>query len=366
MARIAVIAILALLCVSTFAAQSRLTSAQEKKIKELKDNKWGKILFTLAELQIQSEGPFEDLLETVEALISDLGDDIDAADEDYNERSLQNQSEVTRLEGEISDAEVAIANAQNLLDNVLYPTLESLEATRDGYNQEVEDNNEYVERITFEREEAHETYESRVAEHNDALSAIDECLEILGSLTGGLSLIQVKRVQASIHKVTQKLKRGVEETLVKALVSLASQEFADQGALLRVVQALEDVKQSVLDALDLEHTNEATSVAQYEEEVAEREADNKRLAREITLTNGEIDATENRISQKEIFLSIRRADLAQFEADLEAENEAFEEATAFYEDVRAELVREQAVAQDVAGILGNAGFSASITKNLGF
>jgi predicted nucleic acid-binding Zn-ribbon protein len=366
MTKLAVIGLLALLCVSTFATQTRLTSAQEKKIKELKDNKWGKIIFSLAELHVQSEGPFEDLIETVESLISDLGDSIDDADETYNERSLQHQSEVTRLEGEITDAEVAIANAENLLDNVLYPALEQLTATRDGYNDEVNENNAYVERITYEREEAHTSYEQRVAEHNDALSAIDECLEILGGLSGGLSLIQVKRVQSSIHKVTQKLKRGVEETLVKALVSLASQEFADQGALLRVINALEDVKQGVLDALDLEHTNEATSVAQYESEVAEREEDNKRLAREINITNGEIDATENRIAQKETFLNIRRADLAQFQADLEAENNAFEEATAFYEDVRAELVREQAVANDCLSILSNAGFSASITKNIGF
>jgi chromosome segregation ATPase len=366
MARLAVFAILALLCVSTFATQSRLTSAQEKKIKELKDNKWGKILFSLAELQVKSEGPFEELIEVVDALINDLGDSIEEADENYNERSLQNQSEVTRLEGEITDAEVAIANTQNILDNILYPTLQSLQDTVVSYNNEINENNAYVERITYEREEAHESYEARVEEHNEALSAIDECLEILSNLTGNLSLIQTKRVQASISKVTKKLKRGVEETLVKALVSLASNEFADTSAVLRVQNALQDVKDGVLEALDLEHTNEATAVAQFEEEVAEREADNRRIVRELNITQGEVESTERRISEKEIFLSIRQSDLASFTAELEAEEEAFEEATNFYEDVRAELVREQAVAQDVAGLLSNAGFSASITNNIAF
>jgi len=121
-----------------------------------------------------------------------------------------------------------------------------------------------------------------------------------------------------------------------------------------------------LEALDLEHTNEATAVAQFEEEVAEREADNRRIVRELNITQGEVESTERRISEKEIFLSIRQSDLANFTAELEAEEEAFEEATNFYEDVRAELVREQAVAQDVAGLLSNAGFSASITNNIAF
>jgi len=296
-----------------------------------------------------------------------LGESIEEADENYNERSIQHQIEVTRLEGEITDAEVAIANTQNILDNVLYPTLEQLKNTVESYNNEINENNAYVERITYEREEAHTSYEARVAEHNDALSAIDECLEILGSLGGSsLSLIQVKRVQNSIHAVTKKLKRGIEETLVKALVSLASSEFADTGAILRVVHALEDVKQGVLDALDLEHTNEKTAVAQFEQEVEERTADNKRITRELNITLGEVDATERRISEKEIFLGIRQGDLANFTSELNSENEAFEEATHFYEDVRAELVREQAVAQDVSGILRNAGFSASINKNIAF
>lgn len=320
----------------------------------------------LAELHIMAGGPLDELNEALEALIDDIQEKIDDNDEAYNERSLQNQSEVTRLEGQISDTEVQIASTTNILEAIYYPTLESLQTNLADLNAEVEENNDYVAEITAEREAQNETYNTVVDEHNDALSAIDECLEILGSLSGGLSLIQVKRVQSSIHKVTQKLKRGVEETMIKALVSLASQEFADQGALLRVVNALEDVKQGVLEALDLEHTNEATSVAQFESEVAEREEDNKRLAREINLTNGEIDATENRIAEKETFLSFRRADLAQFQADLEAENNAFDEATAFYEDVRAELVREQAVANDCYSILNNAGFSASITKNIGF
>jgi chromosome segregation ATPase len=366
MARVATFAVLALLLVSSLAVKTRLTAAQEKQIKELKKEKWGDILFTMAELQIQSQGPFEELLDAVSALVGDISDKIEDNDNAYTDRSNAHQSEVTRLEGVISDTNVAIANTENVLNNILYPTLEELQNRLQGYHNNVDENNAYMEKITFERNEAHEAYLDRVEDHNGALAAVDECLGILEQITGPLSLIQVKKVQNSIHKVTQKLKRGVEETMVKALITLASNEFADHSAILRVVHALEDVKDSVLDSLEQEHAEEARSLDQYNNEITERTKDNKRLAREINNTKGEIDGTERRIAEKETFLSVKRGDLVSFNAELEAENAAFEEATNFYEDVRAELVREQSVAQDVSTIISNAGFSSSISGNIGF
>jgi len=101
MARTIAIIVCMLLLSSTLAAASktRLTNAQEKKIKELKDTKLGQIILGLAELHIMSQGPIEDLVEAIEALIEDIDEKIEENDVAYNERSLQNQSEVTRLEG---------------------------------------------------------------------------------------------------------------------------------------------------------------------------------------------------------------------------------------------------------------------------
>lgn len=368
MTKILGLAICLLLVSTSFAAKTRLTSAQEKKVKELKESKLGHLIFELAELHIMSQGPLEDLIEALEALISDIDEKIEENDVQYNERSLQNQSEVTRLTGEITNAEVQISNTENLLNNILYPTLEELQGKVERLHEEVADNNEYVERITYEREEAHASYEQRVAEHNDALAALDECLEVLSELTGGasLSLIQTKRAKVTLNKAIKSLKRGVEQTMVKALIQMANSEFADSGALLRVVQAIEDVKEETLNAIELEHVNEATAVEQYESEVAQKESENQALGREINILNGEVEATENRIAEKENYLAIRQQDLANFTAELEAEEAAFEEATEFYENVRAELVREQAVGNDALQIVSNAGFGSSLSGNIAF
>jgi exonuclease VII large subunit len=193
MARSVALIICMLLVAGSFATQTRLTSAQEKKMVELKHTKLGEIMFTLAELHMLSGGPVEDLNEALEALIDDISEKIEDNDESYNERSLQNQSEETRLEGLISDAEVQISNTHNTLDNILYPTLEELQNRVAELNGDINENNEYVEEITVQREADHEVYEANVEEHNDALSAIDECLEILDQLSGNdISLIQTK------------------------------------------------------------------------------------------------------------------------------------------------------------------------------
>lgn len=118
--------------------------------------------------------------------------------------------------------------------------------------------------------------------------------------------------------------------------------------------------------MEFEHTNEATAQSQYEDEVAEREEDNRRLTREVNLTQGEIESTERRIADKENFLVLKNTDLENFSAELEAEHAAFEEATEFYEDVRSELVREQAVGNDALVIIQNAGFGGNVNNNIGF
>jgi len=367
MSRTIALCVCLLLVATSMASKSRLTSAQEKRLTEVRKHTIGEVMLGLAELHMLAEGPVDDLNEALEALIDDIQEKLDDNDEAYNERSLQNQSEVTRLEGQISDAEVQISSTTNVLESIYYPTLESLQQNLVDLNSEVDENNAYVEEITAEREAQHETYEANVAEHNDALSAIDECLEILNNLSGNdISLIQTKKIEVSLKKVVSKLKTNSNNSMLKALVSIASQEFANSGAVLRIVEAFENLKEGVLEALELEHTNENSAQEHFEGEVEERTEDNRRLAREINLVLGEIDSTENRIYEKEAYLADRQEALRVFTEELEAEEAAFEEATEFYEDVRAELVREQAVGNDCLEIVSNSGFGGNLSANLGF
>jgi hypothetical protein len=60
---------------------------------------------------------------------------------------------------------------------------------------------------------------------------------------------------------------------------------------------------------------------------------------------------------------LRQSDLKNYEADLAGENESFSDATDAYNDIRLQLERETAVANDALALVSNAGFAASLSKN---
>lgn len=353
--------VLATLMVSTMAVENKLTHVQEKKMKELQNEKWGHIIFELAELHSLAGGPLDDLVNAINQLVADLGDRIDELDEEYNDRSLFHQSEVTRIGSDISSAQISVSSTTNFLENILYPEQTKLEFNIASNNDAIDENNAYVVKLTFEREAQHEQYENRVTEANAALSAIDECLDIINQVSGGnLSFAQGKSINKSMKKVVDTLPKSTDEVLIKALVQLATEEFADQSALLRVFEALKDVKSGIQNDLQAEHDEEDRLQAEFEAEVAARQKENRDYTKQNIITTGELKVIVDRIDTKEAFLAVRTQDLANSEVELEAENESFEAATSAWEDIRAELEREQAVANDTLEIVVQAGFKGGL------
>jgi len=130
---------------ASFAVEVKLSHVQEKRIAELKQEKWGKIIFSMAELHNLAGGPLDDFLGALAQLVSDLGDRVSELDEDFNQRSLFHQSEITRLDSEISDAQIDVSSAINLLENVLYTTRVALNNKIENYHYNIDENNKYVE-----------------------------------------------------------------------------------------------------------------------------------------------------------------------------------------------------------------------------
>jgi len=334
-------------------------------MKELQKEKWGHIIFTMAELHALAGGAMDELTAAIQQLISDIGDRIDELDEEYNERSLFHQSEVTRIGSDISSAQISVSSTTNLLQNILYPEREKLQFKIDSNNNAIDENNAYVQKLTFERQASHEAYQQRVDEHNAALSAVDECIDIISSISGGaVSFAQGKAINKSMQKVVDTLPKSTDEVLIKALIQMASEGFADQGALLRVLNALKDVKSGIQSDLQEEHDDEARLQAEFEAEVAARQKENRLYTKQNVITGGELKVTQDRIDQKEAFLAVRTQDLHNSQAELEAENASFEAATEAYHDVRTELEREAAVANDTLSIVQNSGFKGGLADRV--
>jgi hypothetical protein len=81
-----------------------------------------------------------------------------------------------------------------------------------------------------------------IEESNEAIAVLDETLKVLAQLEeGNTSLLQVKRVNKTMEKVSSVLQRqkfSVEETFIKSLISLSNNEFVNEDAVTKVKELL--------------------------------------------------------------------------------------------------------------------------------
>jgi len=124
------------------------------------------------------------------------------------------------------------------------------------------------------------------------------------------------------------------------------------------------VKHNLEDSL-VKFTEEADAAqAAFEEDVATTEADINHAQLEIQNKTKQLDSTNNQIEEGETFISIRTNDLAGWEADLEAENVSFDEATKAYEDLVAEFQKELEACNDALSFIQNSSINGLIGERI--
>lgn len=135
--------------------------------------------------------------------------------------------------------------------NLLQPRQAQVNRNVAQVEENIEYNRNSVAEATLLREQDHEAYETLVTEYNEATSAVDDALELIETLNNP-TLAQVKKLKSAINRVPKtswnKIKQG---PIVSALVQLAaSQNFADQGVLGQIVEALNEFRNDVVEALN--------------------------------------------------------------------------------------------------------------------
>lgn len=281
-----------------------------------------------------AQGPLDDLVEAIQNLIEDLAQKTETAHKNFDQTTTDHNSEVARLNSEINTANTDISNGTDMLNNVLYPAKRQLEESITQLHANIDGRNNLMEQLTNDRNADHEAFQVRVQEHNDAVSAIDEALELLRTLSSGnVSFAQVSRVKSSLQKITNKLPGRFESRLAKSLLSVASSEFADTEAISNVMTLLSDVRENLVASLNQENADEERAVKEYNAEMERNKNENQADANQITIKTGELNATDDAIAEKEAFVAARRSDLANFQQELQEENENYEAATNAYNEL---------------------------------
>ncbi|CAK61287.1 unnamed protein product (macronuclear) [Paramecium tetraurelia] len=347
------ICVLVLVIALASSLKSTLRQTPQKLQAELQKSHYGKALLHLVELHSMAGGAVSELVDAIEELDNDLIDGLQLLDFNFQQRTNQHNALVVSLNQQINDAQIDISRSEDVIENLLVPRREQLEtriATLEEY-QEINRKN-YDEEVLI-REQEHEAFEAQVAELTDATVAVDDALALLQTLSNP-SLAQVKKFQNSLKKIEQSIKpRSQMAPFLKALITLASnQNFSDQGIISQIVNALNEFRNAIVDSINDQTLAEAVArdqLNQIDEHIE--------FQRQINAVNVDLTATNNKIDDVTEFLNQRVADLKQYSAELQLENDNYADETQIYNDTKNEFIREQQITEQALALVQSVDFS---------
>ncbi|CAD8062618.1 unnamed protein product [Paramecium primaurelia] len=365
MFKVAVCALLVLASTAINVQSSIWTSKDQKAFAQIHQSGWGKFILNFAELHLSTGGILSELNSEIEKLVDEMEEELAGVHHEFNRRTDVHNREVTRLEQEIQDKERELFNAHDFFDNVLIPQGERFAAQLEQLQENIAQNRRTLEQATVQRANDHETFEAQVVEHNDAIAAIDECLQLLSTLEAP-SLAQVKKVQKNLAKIQNSLKKHNQfQIFVKVLLEITvDSNFADQGALRDIVVAFNNLRVELVDSLNQITADEADQVAEFNAQVIQLNQEHAEFQRAVVVKNAEIEANTTKQEQTLELIDELDADLATLNGQLQAENDDYAFATDVYNATVAEYNKEINAANQALELLNQPRFQDYVKSQL--
>ena len=247
----------------------------------------------MAELHSKVGGAVQELVDGIEDLLQDLNEELSDLDFDFGVRTNEHNSLVISLEQDIQDADIDIQRTADTIDNLLKPRRSQLKDKLAALQEYQAENRKNLDEATLVRGQEHEEFEDLVSELNGATEAVDEALALLGNLNNP-TLVQIKKFHVSLKKIENKIRAHSEHAaLIKALISLASeQNFADQDSLREIVNLLNEFRNAVVDAINDATLREQDEQEEYEEHVDQLNAEYAEFQRGINQKNQDLTAVQ--------------------------------------------------------------------------
>ncbi|KAL4433140.1 hypothetical protein ABPG74_010835 [Tetrahymena malaccensis] len=347
--------------------KTKLNSPQAKAIENLRNAKhsWSKLVLNLAELHMMmTDSSFDELEQVLNDLIQDLSDKSQRYQNNFNEETSAHNEAVSRFNSEISSANSDIASTTSLLNDVLYPKKHDLEITIASQEQDIDDSQSYIDKITSDRDESHNKWVQRVDDHNSAVTAIDDAEKILNQLLYGdpVSMIQVQASKNALIKIEKQLSKQIDSSLAKALVDLATKEYANQETVRKVLDMLEQIKSSIQSSLISENSNENREQSDFEKNLEITNEHIYNVSNSLATNKNDLDNTNNTIQQNEAFLALRKQDLTSATSDLETEQQHFQQVTNNFNDIIDQINTELDSCHQALTIVENGTFASFIQE----
>jgi hypothetical protein len=332
--------VVSLACAASLPAKFDINSRNAKTyLQKIDSHHYGRFFLDVIALQMQTGGGVDQVIEAVDEIIEDL----EAAQTEADEKNRTDQeycdSEISRLEKAIHDAQESIDFNNDQIDNVLIPRRESLIEKRDQLEADMETNRDNRAAAIEQREADHELYLTRDTEHSDSIDSCEEALVLIKELKnqpeGSTSLLQTKSVNKAMETISRRYTalhgRNRYTTMLEMLVEL-TQNFADQDTLDEIIRLVEELLTD-LGTSQKSATEDETSAQQaHEEYIAALDASYESLQGQHDETSNDIVATDAEISDRRDIVQRETANREQYESDLAAQHSWCDQASYTYLD----------------------------------
>lgn len=334
---------------------SMTASTSTNKFKSLMRSPLGSLIAEMAQLHTELGGPVDELVNAINELYEDLNLQTNNAVSEFNLRTEAHNREVSRINALIDSAVTDVNVFETKLSQHLYPLKGSLESQIADLKRNIDNNRRSLNNENERRASENKVYNERIAEHQSALEALDEALNIVQSLANSNpSLLQINKAKTSVKNLERKLKfnKGEWTPLIEALVQITvSQNFANQETVSKILDLLRRIKTNVEVSRDDYTSQEKSAVAAYKAEVQRLEGEHVNFVNNLAARESDLKSTISEIAASESFLAKRRNDLAGYQADLKAENENYANIKKIHEDLLAQLEHERQVVGEAVQIL---------------
>jgi hypothetical protein len=235
---------------------------------------------------LQTNDPLDTLLETLSTLEDQLIAEQKADDAQNQEFQGACNYDIAALDQDLAESNNKKVVLEAKLEGALYPTREILQGIVASKSKELAGYNKEVDELDNTRAEEKEEFDEKVREHEEATAVISEVRRLFseGLSANGESvflqkgklnpkaqmnpqhtaLIQ-KHLAVSIKKASKFAHRKAYAKVFKVLATITSktQQLADQGALGRIVDLIDELLGKIQDSLDLERSAEDSRIASY-------------------------------------------------------------------------------------------------------
>ncbi|CAD8147173.1 unnamed protein product [Paramecium octaurelia] len=340
----------------TYGISSKISHA--KKLEELQRTKLGQAILNLVNLHSQVQGPIQELVEMIEELIQDINNNMEDVQYAFLMRTNEHNSFIVQVSQQLQDADQDIARMMDVIDNLLMPRKYQITTRIESLIENDEFNRKNVEEITLLRDQENQAYQQQILEDNEAIDAADDAINLVNQLSSP-SLFQIKNIKFTLKRLSQKQWNRVNQgPMVLALLQIAlNQNFADQEILKQIVDALNEFRNQIVEAMNDLTKQEQLNQQEFLERLDQLDFEHLEFQKQINQAQVDLDATTQKLNDCTKFLIQREADRLQYQQQLDLENETYVVDTDIYNQNFNHLQAELPIAQQGLSLIKSADFS---------